>query len=142
MMNGGAQSSALLVRIGAGTMGVDIGEISEIIRMVDIERLPSGGAVLGAISLRGQVLPVLDVGPALQQGAVAIDPAHYIVVAASTTPFGFCVHDAIDVIDVAEDQRREVWGERSGGRFVRGMLRHDETLVPLLSTRAMEGELE
>jgi purine-binding chemotaxis protein CheW len=73
--------SLLLMRHGAEILGVDLKVVREIARMMLLRRLPgASSAVLGAMDLRGQVIPVLDLEARLPVGAARPGVDGYLVV--------------------------------------------------------------
>ncbi len=73
--------SLLMLRHGVEVLGVDLKVVREISRMMLLRRLPGAPAgVLGAMDLRGQVIPVLDLEERLPVGASRPGIDNYLVV--------------------------------------------------------------
>ena len=131
-------AAVLRVRIGEVEAAVPLERIDEILRMVALDAVPgAGGAVRGAINLRGEIVVVLDIAPLLAQAALAEDPAHYIVVArGGSGRYGFLCNDTIGVAELDATRRRELsaW---SGHASVREVVHIDGRLLPLLDPEAV-----
>jgi purine-binding chemotaxis protein CheW len=55
--------SLVTFRIGGELYGIDIMDVAEIIRLIEITPIPnSPGFVDGVITLRGQIIPIVDLG--------------------------------------------------------------------------------
>jgi chemotaxis signal transduction protein len=73
--------SLLILRHGVEILGVDLKVVREIARMMLLRRLPGAPpGVLGAMDLRGQVIPVLDLEARLPVGAARPGVDNYLVV--------------------------------------------------------------
>ena len=94
----------LTVRIADGRFAFRAADVREIVRAVAIAPLPAAGAIVeGAINVRGQVIPVLDLRArfGLPPEPLAID--HHLVIATSDQrDVAFRVDEAEDLIDVAD----------------------------------------
>jgi purine-binding chemotaxis protein CheW len=106
---GPANTRELLVfTLGNARFGVWIDEALEVADTPPISRLPLGHPeVPGVTSVRGDVLPVLDLGVRLM-GSPAARPGRLLIVrhTETDTVVGLLVDAARSVVDVAPDQLR------------------------------------
>jgi purine-binding chemotaxis protein CheW len=73
--------SLLILRHGTEILGVDLKVVREITRMMMMRRLPGAPkGVMGAVDLRGQVIPVLDLEARLPVGAGRPGVESYLVI--------------------------------------------------------------
>jgi purine-binding chemotaxis protein CheW len=73
--------SLLIMRHGTEVLGVDLKVVREISRMMMMRRLPGAPpGVMGAIDLRGQIIPVLDLEARLPVGAGRPGVESYLVI--------------------------------------------------------------
>ncbi|MCP3983925.1 MAG: purine-binding chemotaxis protein CheW [bacterium] len=84
-------------------VGIDVFQIREIIRNQETTPLPNAPALIeGVIDLRGQVIPVIDLGRALAQGcSKGGTSARIAIVEIEELIFGLRVDAAVDVLSVA-----------------------------------------
>lgn len=89
-------------RISDEEFGVDITKVQEIIRMVDITRVPNTPAfVEGVINLRGKVIPIIDMRKRLELDSKPYDKDTRItVVEIENRIVGFIVDSVSEVIRI------------------------------------------
>ncbi len=94
----------LTVRLSDSRFAFRAADVREIVRAVAIAPLPAAGSVVeGAINVRGQVIPVLDL-----RARFGLSPAplateqHLVIVSTESRDVAFRVDEAEDLIDVAE----------------------------------------
>ena len=95
----------LTVRIADGRFAFRAADVREIVRAVAIAALPAAGAIVeGAINVRGQVVPVLDLRARFGLAAepLAIDQ-QLVIVTTGPRDVAFRVDEAEDLIDVPDD---------------------------------------
>jgi len=94
-----------LIRLGRLTIGVDVNHIREVIPVpTDFLPIPgAGGEVLGAVVLRGQVIPVLDLlGLMGATDAAALNVV--VILRAKDRLFGFLAQSTMGIVPRAEAQ--------------------------------------
>jgi purine-binding chemotaxis protein CheW len=75
------QTSLLRVRLGEVTVGLPSMAVREIVRAVAITPLPGAPSIAeGAINVRGEIVPVIDVRHRLSLPARALDPDQLLVI--------------------------------------------------------------
>ena len=94
----------LLVRIDGTQVGFSSSAVREIVRAVAITPLAGAPDIVeGAINLRGQIVPVVDIRRRLALRAVALSPEHYLVVLqTSDRLIAVRVDDVEDMTEVPE----------------------------------------
>lgn len=88
--------------IGAEEYGVDISQIQEIIRMVEITRVPRTPAFMeGVINLRGQLIPIIDLRARFGMERIApTKNTRIIVTDVGTKRVGIIVDSASEVLTI------------------------------------------
>ena len=95
--------------VGGTRLGIDIQQVSYLVRMVDITRVPcSPEHIEGVIELRGQVVPIVSLHRLFgwpRQGNLL---GMYILIGdANSKPVGLTVESMSDLYDVGRDQLEE-----------------------------------
>jgi purine-binding chemotaxis protein CheW len=122
-------SAHLLVRVGGERYALPIHDVVEVTRMGDLIPVPGAPhALLGVQNVRGQVVPVVDLGAVVgmprseTRGAV-------VVVDDSGQPAGLAVDALLDVAELVAEGSESPDGPLLGSAMV------DGALVGLLDTR-------
>jgi purine-binding chemotaxis protein CheW len=122
-------SAHLLVRVGGERYALPIYDVVEVARIGDLTPVPGApDAVLGVQNLRGQVVPVVDLGAVVgmprseERGAV-------VVVDDSGQPAGLAVDALLDVADLVAE------ASDSPAAPLLGSVMIDGSLVGLLDVR-------
>jgi len=82
--------------------GVDVSDVREIVRSQDLTPLPKAPKLIeGVIDLRGAMMPVVDLGRALEQEPLS-ESSHMriVVLEVSEMTFGLRVEAAVDIVSV------------------------------------------
>jgi purine-binding chemotaxis protein CheW len=141
-----ATRAVLTFVVGGETYGIDILHIREIIKVVEVTEVPRmPGFLLGVISVRGQVIPVLDLRARLRLEELPLTRAARILVAdRDGEPFGLLVDAVSDVVRFAESDIEPppstlsladaaflagIGRYRSGRRELRSILLHLDAVV-------------
>ncbi|MGH7736523.1 MAG: chemotaxis protein CheW [Candidatus Tyrphobacter sp.] len=122
--------------VGAEEYGVDISQIQEIIRMVDITRVPRTPDFMeGVINLRGQLIPIVDVRARF--GMERLAPTKHtriIVTGVGTKRVGIVVDSASEVlripIESIEEPPEMIAGV--GADYLQGLGKVGDRLIILL----------
>lgn len=123
-------------RVGSEEYGVDISQIQEIIRMVEITRIPRTPEFMdGVINLRGQLIPIVDLRTRF--GMPRIEPtksARIIVTDIGSKRVGIVVDSASEVLNIPleaiEEAPEMIAG--IGADFLQGVGKVGDRLVILL----------
>jgi purine-binding chemotaxis protein CheW len=122
--------------VGHEEFAIDILSVQEIIRMVDVTRVPKAPAfVEGVINLRGRIIPVLDlrrrlgmadVGRTAQSRIVVVNVHHLIV--------GLIVDSVSEVLRIPRStiETPPTLGTTVGAEFIHGVGRIADRLLILL----------
>jgi purine-binding chemotaxis protein CheW len=134
--------------VGSEEYCVDILKVQEIIRMMDITKIPNAPDYAeGVINLRGKVIPVIDFRKrfTLQDASLGNDEARRIVVVDVTgKTIGLIVDQVSHVIKLESDQVSPTPDtvKSAGGGCFSGIGRLGDRLIILLDVEAMFGEGE
>ncbi len=132
-----APRDLLVLRLGEARFGLWVDEILEIVRTPPISRLPlASPEVPGVTSVRGDVLPVLDLGIRLM-GEPAERPGRLVVVRHNPTQsiLGLLVDGVDTLAEVAASELRDpppASEARLDPSLVRGVVTRDTGVVTVL----------
>lgn len=126
-------------RLGEEDFGIDIGNVQEINRMVDITKIPqSPSFVEGVINLRGQIIPVIDLRTRF--GFERIDEKsrenRIVVVETQSVTVGLVVDAVTEVLRLSKDKIEETPDITSNVdvQYIEGVAMLDDQLLILLDT--------
>ena len=123
-------------KIGEEEFGVDITKVQEIIRMVDITRVPNAPHfVEGVINLRGKVIPIIDMRKRLELDSKEYDKdTRIIVVEIEGKIVGFIVDSVSEVlrIDQAVTEAPPPMVSGINAEFITSIAKLDDRLLILL----------
>jgi len=123
-------------RLGNEEFSVDILKVQEIIRLMELTRVPKAPAFIeGVINLRGKVIPVMDLRKRFSMPeAEDTSEARIIVVELESTTVGFRVDGVSEVLrlhaDTVEPPPTMVSGVET--EYIRGVGKLDDRLIILL----------
>jgi len=90
-----------LVGIGQETIGIPLEQIQEFINISDPVPIPfSPEFVIGNISLRGEILTLIDIAPLLGLSSQHSDEKHALVFQWEQNKFGISISQVLDMVDV------------------------------------------
>ncbi len=138
-------------RIGAEEYGVDISQIQEIIRMMEVTRVPrTPDYVDGVINLRGQLIPIVDLRTRFgMERAAPTKDTRIIVTDVGSKRIGIVVDSATEVLSIpieAIEQAPEIIASAATD-YIQGVGKIGDRLVILLDltmviSGAQAGDLE
>lgn len=127
--------------IGKECYGIEIKDIKEIIRMVDITKVPNvPGYIEGAINLRGNVVPVVNLRLKVNMERIEFNQdTRIIIIENDRLTVGFIV-DKIDEVrripeDMLEPPPEITIGDKA--EYIRSVARTDSGMVILLDTQKL-----
>ena len=128
----------LSFRVGTEWYGVDIGYITEVLHMVGLTELPgTGDDVLGLLTLRDTVMPVVDLRILFQLPDTQLQlNTPIIAMQIPQGPLALVVDDVDDVEEIADIM--DYQGEETP--YVRGVVRRDDRLLLLLDVEEVYAE--
>lgn len=125
--------------IGTSLIGIDIKQVQEINRNLQLTRVPQAAAeVRGVVNLRGDVVTVLDLRVIFGLAPIAIDRnSRNIIVADAEERIGLLVDGIADVVHVTADQIDAPPANlcHVSGRFFRGVHQLENDLLLILDTQ-------
>jgi len=128
--------------IGTEEYAVDILEVQEIIRMVEITSVPKAPHyVEGVINLRGKVIPIVDLRSRLGLSAVEYTKdTRIVVVDVSRIILGFIVDSVSEVLRIPSNLiESPPNGKQGGAEFYKGVGRFDGRLLIFLDLNRLVG---
>jgi purine-binding chemotaxis protein CheW len=122
----------LTFHLGSNRFAVPADAIREVVRAVAITPLPAApGVVEGAVDVRGEIVPVLDLRE--RMGIPAKTPAadeHLIIAAAGNRRIAFRVDQADDLIEIASESVSATGAVSPTLRHTAGVVAHaDGTII-------------
>ncbi len=132
--------SVCLFTIGKGTYAIPVELLTEIILSQKIFPVPSTPShVLGVINLRGNVIPIVDIRPALSLPPTSV-PGQIIIVNHRTTTLGIVVDNVYEVVGVPEssvqtippDNEKQQAGTNLNS-FLMGIIQRETGVASLLN---------
>jgi purine-binding chemotaxis protein CheW len=95
-------TSLLRVRLSDALIGLPASAVREVVRAVAITPLPGAPAIIeGAVNIRGQLVPVIDVRQRLSLPPRALDPDQFLVILETGARIlAIRVDDVDDIVDV------------------------------------------
>lgn len=123
--------------VGELLLGVDIRQVQEINRQVDVTTVPNSPPhVRGVINLRGEVATVIDLRTVLgMPSAEATRDTRNLIVHSQGEAIGLWVDRISDILTVRPDEVTPTPANVDGvdGRFFRGVYTQDSNLIVLLN---------
>ncbi len=131
--------------LGSEEYGVDIGQVQEIIRMVEITHVPRAPHFMeGVINLRGQLIPIIDLRTRFgMKRAEATKSTRIVVTEIGTKRVGIVVDSVSEVINIpienVEPAPEMIAGV--GTEYIQGVGKMNDRLIIMLDlTMVMSGE--
>ena len=132
-------------RLGSEEYGVDIAQVQEIIRMVEITHVPRAPRFMeGVINLRGQLIPIIDLRTRFGMSRIAATKSTRIVVTEiGTKRVGIVVDSVSEVLNIpienVEDAPEMIAGV--GTDYIQGVGKLNDRLIIMLDlTMVISGE--
>src|SRR5579872_2937593 len=132
-------------RLGSEEYGVHIGQVQEIIRMVEITHVPRAPHFMeGVINLRGQLIPIIDLRTRFGMPRIdATKSTRIVVTEIGSKRVGIVVDSVSEVINIpienVEDAPEMIAGV--GTEYIQGVGKIDDRLIIMLDlTMVISGE--
>jgi purine-binding chemotaxis protein CheW len=133
-------------QVAGQNFGVEVLAVLEVQRVSEITAAPGAPPdLLGAINLRGQIVPVLDLGQRLGFGKRELTAqSRMIVVDYQGQPVGLCVDGVSEVVTakVSSVERPPRLGGRVDAGWIQGVLRHKGEAILLLDPVKLLADVE
>lgn len=141
--------SVCLFTLGEGTYAIPVELLTEIIISQKIFPVPSTPShVFGVINLRGNIVPIVDIRPALSLPQTSV-PGQIIIVKHGTVSLGIVVDNVYEVVGVPESSVQAIPSEhgkqQAGGdlnRFLMGTIQRDTGPAGLLNIERVFEEIK
>lgn len=137
-----------LFSIGDDMYAIPVNLLTEIIIPPKIFPVPTTPShVLGVINLRGNIVPVVDIRPALDLPKRLV-PGQIAIVKHETITLGIVVDNVSEVVGVPESSIQSItaeYGQQAGrnrGRFLQGIIQRESGVVALLSVERIFNEIK
>ena len=131
-----SSQQTVVFRMGDESFGIDIFRVHEIIRMREITPIPrTDKHIRGLVNLRGNTIPVIDLGARLNLTTAGMtDSTRIIVVESDQGNIGIIVDSVSEVITLEPDQVESTPPLIADGSndFVKAVARRDDCLITLL----------
>ncbi len=132
----------IVIRLGDEQFGIDIRYIDNIVRMLDITRIPKMPAYLkGVVNLRGEVIPVMSIRIKMGLPADEITRATRIIILKSEQEgnLGIIVDEVKEVVTLDTSQIDKVAHDSKEGttNFVASVGKHNGELISLLDLNSI-----
>lgn len=132
-----SRGKVLQVAIGGRIFGIPICESREVIGMTEIQPLPKTEEyLLGIINLRGQIIPVIDLGQKMGLGHNTNSRENCIVILEHLQkPYGAKVESLIGVLTLEENEYEENpdFGVNLSHPMIAGIGYQDGRMIPILN---------
>lgn len=133
----GGRHQYVLFRLRAEEYGLPVSAVESIIRYERPTPVPRAPAdVHGVINLRGEVVPVIDLGLRLLGGPFEPAPASRVIIARGAEgPLGLAVDAVTEVVGIGEEEIRETPSAAADPATIEafhGVVTRDENLIILL----------
>ena len=132
-------------RLGSEEYGVDIAQVQEIIRMVEITHVPRAPRFMeGVINLRGQLIPIIDLRTRFaMHRAEHTKSTRIVVTEIGSKRVGIVVDSVSEVLNIPIEQVEEAPDMIAGvgTEYIQGVGKVNDRLIILLDlTMVMTGE--
>lgn len=131
--------------LGSEEYGVDISSLREIIRMVEITRIPKlPGFIEGVINLRGQTTTVIDLRKRFDMDPALTDSSRIIIVDLKGESIGMIVDSVSEVKSISLDDIDSVPSikDTRTQEYLKGIIKLGERIIILLDHEKILSELE
>ncbi len=127
--------------LGEEEYGLPITQVQEIIRYTEPRAVASHiDWMRGVISLRGQIIPVIDLAARLALGATANEPGKIIIVETETSNAGIVVDEVQEVLTLQDGETEPL--PVAGNDALEAIAKIGDRLVVLLDARGLFGNGE
>jgi purine-binding chemotaxis protein CheW len=134
----------LAVRIGDKLHAIPITAVEEVLPALPIEQVPQCPAfVLGVVFVRGHVIPVLSAAQRLGvENYERPDEPNIVCLRIGERIIGVEFDEAIDLIDIGEDESLAANKLGVGSNFFTGVIDHNGQIIRLLDPEKLISETE
>jgi len=139
-----------LFKIGEETYAIPVDILTEIIIPQKIFPVPTTPThVLGVINLRGNIVPIVDIRPALSLPLQSV-PGQIAIIKLGTLMLGIVVNNVLAVLSVTASSIQDLpaeagvqqSAEKNRNRFLRGIIQMDNSVAALLNIERIIDEIK
>ena len=135
----------VVFRVGKEEFGLDVSEVKEIIRILDITPMPKAPDFIeGVINLRGQVVAVMDLASRFDlKDSKKTEKSRIVVVEMGSNIVGFKVDEVPEVLRLSTqdvDPTPQISESSVNAEFIRGIGKFDERLIIILDSGKIIGQ--
>jgi purine-binding chemotaxis protein CheW len=118
----------ILFTLDGSRFGLDASVVQEVVRAVAIAPVPSANPLLeGAVDVRGNVVPVLDIRFRLDFPPAVLAPSQFLIIARAGERL--CALRVDDVLEFATVRAADIAAAMPGAQYTAGIVRHPDGLV-------------
>lgn len=137
-----AEEQVVLFSLGREVYGISITQVKEIIQYRDATKLPNTPAYIeGIVSLRGKIIPVVDLALRLELSTTKADDKRAIIIETAGREIGIVVDEVTEVIRL-QDSAIELAPMATENSYIRGIGKEGNRLLILLDVDKLFGEEE
>ncbi|MDX1668895.1 MAG: chemotaxis protein, partial [Limnobacter sp.] len=124
---------------GSEIFGINVFKIREVTEMMEVTKMPGGSqSLLGMVSLRGNVLPVLDLAKSVGMVCADKSPEKLIIAEFASRTVAFAVHAVDKIVRIDWSEVKPPQRYDAEGNFISGViLLNNDRLVSLLDIEAV-----
>lgn len=145
LVNDTQKNQYLIFTLGANHYGIDIKNVTEIIGIQKITQVPElPEYVQGIISLRGKIIPVIDVRMRFKMESIEYnDRTCIIIVDLGNMSVGLIVDGVADVLSFEDSEIVETPGiENENNKFIKGVGKVDDDVKLLINCEELLNDEE
>ena len=124
----------LIFRLATEVFGLEIEKVVEIFKSREVHKVPqSSEYVMGVITVRGDVIPIIDM-----RRRLGLEPSpkkeRIVLVSTSIETLGLIVDEVLEIVDLEESEiKRSVTVSRGlSSDYLEGMVKKEERVILLL----------
>lgn len=128
----------LVFRIGRELFGLELSGVHEVVDAPVLNHVPDlPPAVLGVVSVRGELITVHDPTPLLTPGGASGPAGAALVFTHGERRIALAVDDVMDAVSIDDGMLRATNGLDAGDRLVRGLVRRGTDLIAVLDVEVL-----
>lgn len=137
-----AEEQLVLFSLGNEEYAISITQVKEIIQYKEATKLPNTPAYMdGIISLRGKIIPVIDLALRLELAAAKVEDKRALIIEASGREIGIVVDEVTEVIRL-QDSAIDPPPTATTNGYIRGIGKDGSRLLILLDVDKLFSEDE
>ncbi|MFC0269859.1 chemotaxis protein CheW [Metabacillus herbersteinensis] len=129
-------SKVVVFRAGTEEYGLPIQHVISIEKMIDVKPIPTMPIYMrGVVKVRGELIPVVDVGYVFyQQNTEIMNETKLIVIQTDLLSIALIVQEAKEILDIQKDQLKSIsFGAFQTVKYFAGVASVNERLITILN---------